>query len=209
MSQVAFLRRYLSPDATYVEIGCGDAAVTRAVAPYTREAVGVDVTPALVSADAAPPNFRFVRPDGVDLALPAGGADVVYSNQLVEHLHPDDMPGHLAEVHRILKPGGIYICSTPNRITRPHDISGYFGYHPTGFHLREYDHGTLSAQFRAAGFRNVRGLFGLKGVHGTVPVAPVRVIESILHALPRRLRISAARARPLRSLAGVMVIGRA
>ena len=207
-NQIALLRSHLRPGDTYVEIGCGDAAVTQALAPFVQAAIGIDVTPVLIDQVGAPANFRFVHTNGTDLALDTGCADLVYSNQLMEHLHPDDAERQLREVCRILKPGGAYICSTPNRITGPHDISCYFGHEPTGFHLREYDHATLAAMFSAAGFRSARAHVTVKGRRLTLPVPPVGFIERLVMRLPGAVRRRLVGIGPVRNLAGVMLIGR-
>jgi SAM-dependent methyltransferase len=207
-NQVAFLRGQLRPADVYVEMGCGDAAVTRAVSPFVREAIGVDVTPALIDAEGAPENFRFVKTSGTDIGLPSDYADLVYSNQLMEHLHPDDALAQLGEIHRVLKPGGRYICVTPSRITGPHDISAYFGYEPAGFHLREYDHASLAALFRQAGFGSAVAHLTVKGRHVSVPVAVAVVVEKVLMALPHAARLRITQIGPVRNLAGVTLIGR-
>ena len=206
-AQVAFLRRWLAPGATYVEIGCGDAVLTKAIAPFVAASIGVDVTPVLVDAVAAPPSFRFVRTAGAALDLLSSSVDLVYSNQLMEHLHVDDANLQLAEVFRVLKPGGRYICVTPNRLTGPHDISGYFGYAPTGLHLREYDHRSLGRLFRRAGFATVTALVTLKGRTLRLPVGPLAVAEAALDVLPRALRTRIALNRVVANGLGVTLMG--
>lgn len=207
-NQVAFLRRHLCPGDIFVEVGCGDAAVTQELAPFVQAAIGVDVTPVLIDQAGAPANFSFVQTNGTALALDTGYADLVYSNQLMEHLHPDNAEQQLQEVCRVLKPGGAYICSTPSRITGPHDISCYFGHEPTGFHLREYDHASLAAMFRGAGFRSARALVTVKGRQMTLPVAAVGLVEQAVLRLPRAVRTRLTSIGPVRNLAGIMLIGR-
>ena len=208
LQQAAFLRRYLHAGSVYVEIGCGDAALAKLIAPSVGSAIGVDVTPALVGDDAPPPGFSFVRTDGVALGIADGTADVAYSNQLMEHLHPDDAGAQLAEVLRILKPGGRYVCTTPNRLTGPHDISRYFSYEPQGFHLREYTHASLARLFRAAGFRAISPVVMLKGRACAPPLAAIAAVEWGLERLPATL-LAAVMGRSLAvNLAGVTLVGR-
>ena len=205
-TQAASLLKQLGPDATYVEIGCGDAALTKVIAARVRSAVGVDVTPVLVSAD-APPAFKFVQSDGITLDLPTGSADLVFSNQLMEHLHVEDAVVQLQEIHRILKPGGRYVCCTPNRLTGPHDISVYFGNQPTGFHMREYDHRSLGALFHSAGFSSVVATVSLKGRSLALPVAVMGWAEKLLEAMPSRLRETLALQSIMVNVAGVNLVG--
>lgn len=41
-----------------------------------------------------------------------GSVDAVYSHHVIEHL--PDMPAHFRDVHRVLKPGGVYRVGGPN-----------------------------------------------------------------------------------------------
>ncbi len=207
LQQAAFLRRYLHAQSDYVEIGCGDAALTKMIAPWVRSAIGVDVTAALVEGSAPLARFSFVQTSGTDLDIPSGTADVVYSNQLMEHIHPEDAGAQLTEILRILKPGGCYVCTTPNRLTGPHDISRYFGYEPRGFHLREYTYASLASLFLAAGFRSASPVVFLKGRPYAPPLAAVRAVERGLELLPMRLRASVASHSAVINIAGATVIG--
>jgi hypothetical protein len=102
----------------------------------------------------------------------------------MEHLHPDDALEQLEGVWRALRPGGVYICITPNRLNGPHDISEHFDAVATGFHLKEYTVAELSRLFRKVGFRKVQTLLGRGGVCLPAPIAPVAVGEAILGLLP-------------------------
>lgn len=207
-AQATMLRRWLGPHATYVEIGCGDAAPTKVIANHVQTAIGVDVTSALVTG-AAPAAFRFVQSDGVNLSIPDDTVDLVFSNQLMEHLHIEDATFQLREIYRILKPGGSYLCCTPNRLTGPHDISAYFGYEPAGLHLREYDHRSLGRLFRSVGFRRVvaMAMAMAKGRILNVPTRITEAAESLVEALPRRPRARMLGHPAMASLAGVNLIG--
>ena len=51
--------------------------------------------------------------DGRDIPLPAGSIDIVESLDVIEHV---PWPQHyLAEIARVLRPGGVVVLSTPNR----------------------------------------------------------------------------------------------
>ena len=51
----------------------------------------------------------------IDLPLADGSIDVVVNFQVIEHLW--DQSAFVAECHRVLRPGGVLLMSTPNRIT--------------------------------------------------------------------------------------------
>lgn len=82
--------------------------------------------------------------------------DIVLSNQVIEHLHPDDKIAHFKGVHAILKQGGHYIFSTPHVLTGPHDVSRVFEKRVAeGMHLKEYSFSELAAIAKEAGFKKI------------------------------------------------------
>ena len=206
-SQVNFLRGLLKPNSVYVEIGCGDAALTKALAPFVASSIGVDVTSALIQSAETAPSFSFMKTDGVSLDVPPGSADLVYSNQLMEHLHTDDALEQLSNIFRALKPGGRYVCSTPNRLTGPHDISCYFGHEPSGFHMREYDHRSLSQLFRKVGFTHVFANVTVKGLNLNLPIWMTATAEVCFEMLPRNIRTRLALIPAVSNMAGLTLTG--
>jgi 2-polyprenyl-3-methyl-5-hydroxy-6-metoxy-1,4-benzoquinol methylase len=129
--------------------------------------------------------------------------DVVVSDQVIEHLHPDDIGPHCAACRRILKPGGRYVLRTPHRATGPHDVSAVFGFDRTiGMHLHEYTVGELRDALLAGGFSGVRSVAAIPGPGGRparvgatrAHVAVQRVMEEALLRLPPERRRKAARA---------------
>lgn len=105
------------------------------------------------------PNLTWGTTDGVHLARfePANTYNVVISDQVIEHLHPDDLAEHFRGALKILKPGGRYVFRTPHVHDGPSDVSRFFGCDkPQGMHLREYTYRELAATMRRAGFRSVR-----------------------------------------------------
>jgi 2-polyprenyl-3-methyl-5-hydroxy-6-metoxy-1,4-benzoquinol methylase len=102
-------------------------------------------------------NLSWKLTDGVHLDRfeAPGSYDVVVSNSLIEHLHPDDLLAHFTGAFSILKNGGRYIFCTPHRASGPSDISIVFGREePKGMHLREYTYGELADAASAAGYRS-------------------------------------------------------
>ncbi len=130
------------------EIGPGRGRLAFALAPHAARVYGVDVSEIYLPSEGRPSNFEFRLSDGIHMPFPPNTLDVVISNQLMEHLHPDDAADQLREIQRVLKPGGAYVCVTPNPINGPHDLSAYFddlvcpiknrNYVATGLHLKEY-----------------------------------------------------------------------
>jgi SAM-dependent methyltransferase len=205
-AQLGRIKKHIRPHSAFLELGCGDAALGWAVAPYVSTAYGLDVTDALIDFGAGPKNFTFLHTKGIEIPLSDETVDFAYSNQLMEHLHPEDAADQLSEVCRVLKPGGRYVCITPSRVAGPHDVSCYFDYEASCLHLREYDYKELRSLFRAAGFRSFSCAVWIQRRETHVPYAAIRILETSLMALPPQIRTYLARLSPIQSVLGLNAI---
>ena len=83
--------------------------------------------------------------DAMRLPLHSQSADVFISLETIEHL--DDARMYLGEVHRVLRPDGRFICSTPNRaVTNPGTTISDPPFNR--FHVREYDEEQFASLLR-------------------------------------------------------------
>ncbi|MCI0703403.1 MAG: class I SAM-dependent methyltransferase [Planctomycetia bacterium] len=204
--QMRLLERFLTPETVYLEVGAGDCHLTRTVAGKVKAAYGVDVSDLISATDVRPANFDLLITDGTTIPLEASRVTVAYSNMLVEHLHPDDCVRHLQEVHRVLAPGGVYVCRTPHRFAGPTDISGYFDREATGFHMKEYSFREVDRLFRAAGFESVGVCARVKGKTIATPTLLVRMAEWGLGLLPYWPRKALSRSALLRPLFSTVTV---
>lgn len=205
-AQMQFLQPFLKKDATFLEVGPGDCSLSIEVAKIVRQAYAVDVSDEITKDLAAPKNFQLIISDGCSIPVADSSVDVVYSNQLMEHLHPDDAHEQLKNIHKALAPGGIYICITPNSLTGPHDISRYFDHTSQGFHLKEYTIAELGTLFRMAGFRKAQTYVGLKGRHASIPFHLLTVYEKSLATLPNGFRNQVKYSLPFRIFRTVKLV---
>ena len=197
------LRRFLRPGCVFLEIGAGDCALSRRVAQRAGRVYAVDICDQ--TREPLPANVALVLSDGREIAVPEGSVDVAFSDQLMEHLHPDDAVAQLASIHRALRPGGVYVCITPNRLYGPSDISAYFDDVARGFHLREYTVRELRPILREAGFPRVRAYVGARGFFVRCPSLVIEALELALGLLPARVRRAIADNKLMRALLGVRV----
>jgi SAM-dependent methyltransferase len=142
-------------DAVVLEAGCGEGYGADLVAGVARRVLALDYD-ALTAAHVAAryPGVTAVRGNLVALPLPDAAVDVVLNLQVIEHLW--DQPGFLAECARVLRPGGLLVVSTPNRIT----FSPGRDTPLNPFHTRELSAAELGGLLVDAGFA-VRAMEGL------------------------------------------------
>jgi len=203
---IAFLDRFVTPATVYMEIGPGDCALAMRVAARVRHVYAVDVSETITRSARRPANFTLNLSDGCSTGVPDGTVDVAFSNQLMEHLHPDDAAEQLACIHRSLAPGGRYVCFTPNRLNGPHDITSYFDDVARGFHLREYTARDINGLFRRAGFEEVQFYAVARGRVTECPYWLLVTLEGALKLLPRWVSRRVADTGPLRALLGLRVV---
>jgi SAM-dependent methyltransferase len=201
--ELYFLKPYLAADLTFLEIGSGDLALARGVGKVVAQVHAVDVATEIVGRKHASPNVHVHLTDGRHIPLEDRSVALAYSNQLMEHLHPDDAAEHLREVFRVLRSGGAYLCVTPNRLTGPWDVSRMFSATPRGLHLREYSNRDLESILREVGFGRVRAVVPAANAARGVPASLFTGVERALEAIPSRARRAIVRGpwrKPLNSV---------
>jgi SAM-dependent methyltransferase len=206
--QMRFLRQFVRPGITFLEVGAGDCEVSVEVARTARKVYAVDVSESVTARVTKPDNVEIVLSDGVSIPVPPGSVELAFSNQLMEHLHPDDAFEQLRNIAKALGPGGLYVCITPNRLNGPHDVSRHYDREATGFHMKEYTNRELAAVFRAAGFASATPYMQVKGRSSALSSALVDALEGALAALPFGIRRSVANLRPWRWMLGIQMVGR-
>ncbi len=98
-----------------LEVGCGEGRGVGALLAQARSFTAVDKITALIDKlKMRFPSGRFISMNIPPLrGLPDNAYDCVVSFQVIEHIQDDVL--FLKEIHRVLKPGGIALLTTPNR----------------------------------------------------------------------------------------------
>jgi SAM-dependent methyltransferase len=203
-SDVAFLSRFIDSQSTFMEIGAGDCALSMRLAGTVRQVYAVDLCDQTGGAK-LPGNVRLVISNGRDITVPEASVSVAFSDQLMEHLHPEDALEQLKNIHRSLDSCGVYVCITPNRFYGPSDVSGYFGEEATGFHMHEYTLAELTEIFKSAGFERIEAYVGFSKWFIRFPRTPLLWLERVLAKLPYRARRRVADTRLLRPFLGLRI----
>jgi hypothetical protein len=187
------IERFIDKSKILVEFGPGDCSFLLNVCNRVQFAYGVDVSDQRKRTELLPSNFELIIYDGYDLKMKKSSADVVFSDQVIEHFHPEDTELHFMLVMTLLKPGGVYIFRTPHRFTGPHDVSGYFSDDAEGLHLREWTYTEIAQVLKKSMYSSWWGYWCLKRIHVRLPYAYFTACERLLSNFPGRMRKTLSR----------------
>ena len=188
--QIQFLSRFLSPNHAFMDVGAGDCALAIEVARHVKKVYALDVAHQVNRERSIPDNMELVISDGTSVNVPPESVDIAFSNQLMEHLHPDDARAQLGSIYNAIVSGGLYILITPHRFCGPHDVSKFFDQIATGFHLKEYTVSELNKLLRQEGFSTVYFFAKFRGIYKQLNPISLLVLEHMISPLPHNLRKS-------------------
>jgi SAM-dependent methyltransferase len=187
-SRLKLIRPFIHPNAIFVEFGAGDCRFVLSISERVRFAYGVDIADQVGDTFHRANNFRLIVYNGFELDIPKNSADVVFSDQLIEHLHPDDTEFHFGLVKSILRRGGVYVFRTPHRFRGPQDVSRYFADVAEGFHLKEWTYTEIAQVLDKVGYSVWWGYWQAKSVTLRLPADYFIAIESMLNGFSRQSR---------------------
>ena len=110
-------------------IGCGSGVEAAALAQrFDAQVTGIDIAPAFDQE--ACKHAELLYGDATRMVFDDASFDCVYSYHVLEHI--PDFRAALAEMRRVLKPGGSFMIGTPNRSR----VVGYLGSSQTPLRLK-------------------------------------------------------------------------
>jgi 2-polyprenyl-3-methyl-5-hydroxy-6-metoxy-1,4-benzoquinol methylase len=124
--------RRLRPSGRLLEVGCAAGSFLKYAERSGYEVLGVDISEWAAAMAREQFGIRVEVGRLMEVDLPAESFDVVFCGDLLEH-EPDPV-GFMAEVHRLLKPGGLAAVKAPTyvnsfyfRLARLLPVALFFG----------------------------------------------------------------------------------
>jgi ubiquinone/menaquinone biosynthesis C-methylase UbiE len=109
-------RRYLRPEMSVFEFGCGTGGTALAHAPYVKHIEAIDFSENMLAFARAAANDRgidnvtFSNAEIAGYEAPGASFDVVLGMSILHLL--ENKADVIAKVYRLLKPGGVFVSST-------------------------------------------------------------------------------------------------
>ena len=109
-------RTYFRPDTEVLEFGCGTGSTAINHSPYVRHIRAIDISSNMIEIaqektdEGNVSNVTFEQSTIEGVSVPDASLDVVLGLSILHLL--EDKEGAIAKVHRMLKPGGVFVTST-------------------------------------------------------------------------------------------------
>lgn len=168
--RLEFLTSSLPPaPGRVLDVGCAGGYVSALLTRLGYRVTGIELN-ARMAAQARRTGIEVLEHDLEEpLPLPDDSFDGVHACEIIEHLF--DTEGFLREMHRVLRPGGVLVVSTPNlnslgnrfRVLAGRSLP-MWGIAPGdhhGGHIRLFNRGNLEGLLRRTGFEPA----GARGSH--------------------------------------------
>ena len=142
-----------------LDIGCGNGKVTEKIKDLGIEGYGIDISSELLKKAEARGIKTEIGDAHKSLPYKCGYFDIVFAGEVIEHIM--DPRQFVIEVNRILKPGGLFILTTPNLAGFDNRIRLLFGRVPRCIeplsgnhyqHVRPFTYRSLKEFLERGGF---------------------------------------------------------
>ena len=181
-------------DIKWLDIGCGLGYLIEEALEEDVDAYGIEISDYALRNAVVKERVKF----GSITDIPFGNEyfDVVSAFDVIEHIHPKDTFKALSEIHRVLKPGGIFVMTTPNpcsnNINWVYDLTHVNVRPPKYWKLILEEYGFKVRLYYVPSF--IKYYLSMK------PIFLCKILHKILSLIPESLEFKMEE--PLRYLAG-------
>jgi SAM-dependent methyltransferase len=179
------LARELALGKTVLDIASGEGYGSALLAEVAAGVIGVDLSPDTVAHAArqyARSNLEFRVGNCAAMPILDASIDLVVSFETIEH--HDQHTEMFREIKRVLKPDGVLIMSSPERLEFSNYIADFAGQINNPFHVKELDRGEFEAIVKA-NFTNV-AILGQRVIFGSGIILEGAAAPFVGHALPEQ-----------------------
>jgi len=191
------------PESVILDAGCAEGMYLRFLASSIRKGIGIDLSSRKIERAqryaGQSSNLHFAVASLEDLPLPSSFFDVVLTIETVEHV--PDAQRALKEVIRVLKQGGVFICSVPTELDER--LAGYkrdLSWREKSGHLHSFGRRDFMHHLTNAGFivdtAQVVDVFGPSLRHLVSMSWPARMVKTIFGWMRDGLRPATDRRPP-------------
>ncbi len=161
---LSVLRHHLAAplhQLSILDIGCSTGIIAHALAVHFKKVIGIDVDAHAIGFARSTfqrPNLEFRIQDGLALNAREGDFEVVVCAHVYEHV--PDAQRLMAEIHRVLRPGGVCYFAAGNRLAvrEPHYCLPFLSWLP-----KKVAHAYIRAARRGRGYdENHRTVWALR-----------------------------------------------
>ena len=152
------VKEKLDKNSVILDLGCGVGYGTYLLSQVAKNIIGIDISEEAINyanENYGALNCQFMVYDGMQTNYYDESFDVIVSFQVIEHVVNDIQ--FISEAYRLLKPGGTFFLTTPNKIFRLFPLQKPWN----RFHIREYYPYELS-ELLSKSFNNVE-ILGISG----------------------------------------------
>ena len=172
-----------------LDVGCGEGEFLRSIDASLehKKLVGIDVSPAILPRQLG--NIEFVPGNVINFSIDYE-FDVVFSDNIIEHIALADLRTHLQSVKNAMAQGGTLIIITPNRLFGPSDVTNIIDCSYTnqigalGGHLHETTYTELISMLKEHGFSSFKTVIPIWRARQQFP--NVRISPRFMHAIENR-----------------------
>lgn len=142
--QATELVRRVGEGRDVLEVGCGTGLILQRVAGFARSARGIDLSPGMLER-ARERGLDVVEGSATELPFDDASFDVAYSFKVLAHVPALEQA--LAEMARVVRPGGHIVFDTYNRHSLRYMVKRLFGPRSTS---SSFDEGAIPTRFQTA-----------------------------------------------------------
>ena len=128
----------------FLDLGGGWGAYTRIALDLGFDAISIDREPA---AEGVPYRICDLKHD--EIPIDSNSIDIVFSKSVIEHFYLHEVPHLMAEILRVLKPGGALLLMTPDW------ESNTKGFYRVFTHVTPYTRTSLAQCLKRYGFQGI------------------------------------------------------